>query len=86
MRKLILSLVFVLATGSTLMNANSNDELFIHLTKVTEVLEQNNCSDCVADSRAGALAMAEDHGDRGAGGELMELYGNFYTACRAARC
>ena len=49
-------------------------------------MEQNNCSDCVADSRAGALAMAEDHDDRGAGGELMELYGNFYTACRAARC
>jgi len=32
------------------------------------------------------LAMAEDTADRGAGGELMEQYGNFYTACRAARC
>lgn len=29
---------------------------------------------------------ATDQEDRGPDGELMELWGNFYTSCVAARC
>ena len=67
MKKVLLSLVFVFATG-TMMNANNSNEYF-------------GCAgECVGDSRAAALAFAEDDES------LVETYMGFYTSCYDARC
>lgn len=80
MKKHILSLVFVLATGVTFLNANQSDE-----TK--EIVEEFGCaSDCVQAAKEGALLFSEDHEDRGEGSELMENYMMFYTSCYNANC
>jgi hypothetical protein len=50
MKKLILAMVFVFATG-TMMNANTSNEHF-------------GCAgECVSDSKHAAIAMTEDGGD-----------------------
>jgi len=74
MRKLMLSLVFVLG-AITMVNANSN-----------VILDDGCASDCVSTAREGALAFASDHSDRGAGGELMTYYNMFYQSCYDANC
>ncbi len=87
MKRLILSLVFLLAVGVSFINASSNDEVLPNSKEAIEVVEEFGCaSDCVQASREGALAFAEDHEDRSPEGELMQLYGNFYTACYSANC
>ncbi|UAM97893.1 hypothetical protein K8354_16635 [Polaribacter litorisediminis] len=86
MKKVILSLVFVLATG-TMMNANtSNEEIATPTTETIEVVEDFGCrGECNADARAGALAFATDHEDRSSEGELYGLWELFYTTCVDAR-
>jgi hypothetical protein len=70
-RKLILSLVFVLVAGSTLMNATSNNDEISQTTK--EAVEDfGRASDCIWGARQLSLAISEDQTDRGEGGELMK--------------
>lgn len=87
MKKLILSLVFVLVTGTSFLNASSNnDEISLRTKDVVEVIENFGCrSECNSDARAGALAFAEDHEDRSVDGELFGLWRDFYGSCVAAR-
>ena len=49
MKKIILSLVFVLATGTSFMNASSaNDEYIVSKSGTIEILEEFGCArDCV---------------------------------------
>jgi len=83
MRKLFLSLVFLLALGVTFMNANTLEKETVLVTNETiESYEDFGCaSDCNAAARHVALLMASDHDDRGAGGELMTLYKYLYGVC-----
>jgi hypothetical protein len=83
MRKLFLSLVFVLACGVTFMNANAVEkEATLVNNENVQYEEDFGCaSDCVWGARQWALARAEDHDNRGAGGELMEQYNFFYGIC-----
>ena len=81
MKKVILSLVFVFATG-TMMNANSTNEIIITpTTETVEIIKDFGCaSACVGDSKAAALAFAQDDES------LVETYMGFYTSCYDARC
>lgn len=87
MKKLILAMVFVFATG-TMINANSSNEILITPTiKTVEIVEDFGCaSDCNSAAREGALLLSEDHSDRGAGSELMGNYRMLYQSCYDANC
>lgn len=87
MKKLILAIIFVFATG-TIMNANtSNEEITSPTTETIEVVEDFGCrSECNADARYWALELSEDQEDRGAGGELMTKWAEYYSSCVDARC
>jgi hypothetical protein len=76
MKKLILSLVFILAAGTTFMNANN---------EVLE-LEQRSPSDCVSSSRAAVEAIADaynwDIHNGGAQSDFaVEVFMIIYTDC-----
>ena len=87
MKKVILSLVFVLATGISFMNANSNSEISNVTNDVIEVTEDFGCrGECNSDARAGALAMAEDQEDRSTDGELYRIWSEMYFHCTTTRC
>ena len=84
MKKVILSLVFVLATGVSFMNASSKDAKNI---KSIEIVDDFGCrGECNADARYWALELSSDHEDRGAGGELMTRWKEYYSNCVSARC
>lgn len=87
MKKIILAMVFVFATG-TMMNANTSNEKEIKSVKnAVETEEYFGCaSDCNSAAREGALLLSEDHSNRGAGGELMENYRMLYQSCYDANC
>jgi hypothetical protein len=80
MKKLILSLVFVLATGTSFMNANTTDSVIVK-PSIEIPIEDGKASDCNWGARQLALAVSEDQTDRGAGGELMTNYKKFYAMC-----
>ena len=83
MKKVILSLVFILASGMSFMNATStNDETLPTTKEVIKVVEEfGKASDCNWGARQLALEISEDQSDRGVGGELMENYNKFYAIC-----
>jgi len=87
MKKLILAMVFVFASG-TMMNANSsNEEIIAPIIETINIVEDFGCaSDCNSAAREGALLLSEDHSNRGAGGELMENYSMLYQSCYDANC
>jgi hypothetical protein len=84
MKKIILSLVFVLATGTNFINANSSN---IEVTKITEkaiYVEEDNFS-CLTDSYNFANGLEE----LSPGGsyswsieEWSEVFNNFFSLCR----
>jgi hypothetical protein len=80
MRKLILSLVFVLATEASFMNANSSNKAAVN-PSIEMVIEDGKTSDCNRAARQLSLAILEDHSDRSSGGELMRNYKRFYAMC-----
>jgi hypothetical protein len=80
MRKLILSLVFVLATGTSFMNASSSNKAAVN-PSIEMIIEDGKASDCNWGARQLSLAISEDHSDRGSGGELMRNYKRFYAMC-----
>ena len=84
MRKLILSLVFVLATG-TVMNANStNEELLPTSKEAIEIVEDFGCAGgCVRTSKRQALEFTEDWSDDEA---LVDNYMILYTICIEENC
>lgn len=84
MKKLILGMVFVFATG-TMMNANSSIDGIVN-TEIEDIQVLGCASECVSDAREGALEFSEDHTDRGAGGDLMTYYNMFYQSCYDANC
>jgi hypothetical protein len=87
MEKVILSLMFVFATGTSFMNANSNSEISNVTNDFIEVAEDFGCrSECNSDARAGAIAMSEDQEDRSSEGELMRIYSEMYFRCITTRC
>lgn len=80
MRKLILSLIFILAIGISFINANQSNE-------TTEMVEEYGCaSDCVSASKEGALWEVGEDGDRSAGGALVQAFQRYYGACMATQC
>ena len=80
MKKVILSLVFILAIGISFINANQSNE-------TTEMVEEYGCaSDCVSISKEGALWEVGTGGDRSAGGELVQSFQRFYETCVATQC
>lgn len=84
MRKLILSLVFVLATGSTLMNATvSNGETSPTTKEVIVVDEDFGCAgDCVRWALGTTLAIAEDIGENPNEDMMyMAIYMRYYSGC-----
>ena len=87
MKKIVLIVAFVFATGS-IINATSSNKEYIKITsEYIEISELPSCAgDCVQDAKYWALEMSEDHDDRGAGGELMENYNMLYRACYDANC
>jgi len=87
MKKLILAMVFVFATG-TIMNATSTTtEIKTQKTVAIKFVVDFGCaSDCNSAAREGALLLSEDHTDRGAGGELMNNYSMLYQSCYDANC
>ena len=79
MKKLILAVAFVFATGS-MMNANSSNEEVISTT--VEVVEDFGCaSDCVqsAKERAEFLAFILD-------ADVVDVYMVLYTDCYYENC
>ena len=83
MKKLILAIVFVFATG-TMMNANSsNYETIKPLIISIEVEEDFGCaSDCVRWARAEVFEAAGDNGDHPNDHPVyMEAYMFLYTGC-----
>ena len=100
MKKIILSLVFVLATGVTFINASSsNDESSsskngaiegenqYKLYPLKEVIEDLGCaSDCVSAAKEGALWEEGEDADRSAGGALVQAFDRYYGACLATQC
>lgn len=88
MKKVFLSLAFVLAISSSAVNASSSDEIVsTRSTENIEIVEDFGCaSDCVSTAKEGALAFAEDQTDRSPTGELMGYYKMFYASCYAANC
>lgn len=88
MKKIILCLVFVFATGTSFLNANvSNNDTMINVKSTENVTDDFGCaSDCVQAAKEGALLFSEDHENRGQGSELMENYTMLYTSCYDANC
>jgi hypothetical protein len=66
MKKILLSLVFVIATGVSFINATStNDEISPTTKEAIEEVEEFGCaSDCNSLAREGALALSSNHDDR----------------------
>jgi hypothetical protein len=64
MKKLILAMVFVFATG-TMMNANTSNEIITTpAIKTVEIVEDFGCAgDCVRTSKLQALEFTEDWGN-----------------------
>lgn len=84
MKKVILSLVFVLATGVSFINAKSADNEFIPAAeKAMEIVEEFGCArDCVDSSFELTIEEAEAEG----GLVYMEDYLANYELCLAANC
>ncbi|ARV15802.1 hypothetical protein [Polaribacter sp. SA4-12] len=83
MKKLILSLVFVFATG-TMMNANSTNEIIITpTTETVEIIEDFGCaSDCVRSSKAIVFQEAAEEGRGASMDDYMLEYGYcYYSNC-----
>jgi hypothetical protein len=87
MRKLILSLVFIFATG-VMINANTSDKKRTELKKESaENFEEFGCySDCNTIARQSAIALSSDHTDRSTGGELFHIWNAVYGSCLATQC
>ena len=64
MKKIILAIIFVFATGIMLNAKSSNDKLLTLNTESTEIIEEFGCaSDCVRWARDITFVIAEDIGD-----------------------
>lgn len=85
MKKVILSLVFVLATGVSFMNATvSNDEVLPITKEAIEVAEEFGCaSNCVRTSKRQALEFTSDWSDDE---KLVDNYMVLYTICIEENC
>ena len=80
MKKVILSLIFVITTSVAFVNANQSNE-----TK--DLVEEYGCaSDCVETAKEGALWEVGEDGDRSAGGELVQAYTRYYETCYQLNC
>ncbi|SHM91209.1 hypothetical protein [Polaribacter sp. KT 15] len=84
MKKVILSLVFVLATGTTLMNASSsNDEFLPNTTETIEMVEEFGCArDCVDAALGATFEDAVDNAEL----PSMDFYHNAYENCYYSNC
>jgi len=88
MKKVILSLVFVLAAGVMFINAtSSNDGVIPNTEEANKIIEDFGCaSDCVQTAREGALWEVSDHDDRSFEGELTQAYMRYYNTCYELNC
>lgn len=84
MKKLILSLVFVLVTGNALLNATSSNEEYIKTnTETIEVLQDFGCArDCV-DRALSVVEPGMDHVDHEI---LMGIFHNERLLCLKHIC
>jgi hypothetical protein len=85
MKKLILAVAFVFATG-TMMNANSsNDEVLSINSETIEIVEEFGCaSACAGWAKSLTLAIAQDIGeDPNSDDMYMAIYKRYYTGCLA---
>lgn len=87
MKKVLLSLAFVLATG-TIMNANSsNEEIVTNKKEAIEIVEDFGCfSSCNSVARQAAVALATDQTDRSTEGELFKIWSAVYMSCVVVQC
>tara|TARA_R110001592_G_scaffold341058_1_gene629738 strand:- start:788 stop:1051 length:264 start_codon:yes stop_codon:yes gene_type:complete len=87
MRKLILSLVFVLATGMSFINATAtNDEVLPTTKEAIEVVEEFGCaSDCV-DSAVHFVTWLADGQDLNSNEIFMWSYKIAYAECYNTKC
>lgn len=85
MKKVILSLVFVLATGTSFMNASSSNVEFSPTTKeANENVEEFGCaSKCVSTSKSQALVMTDDLSDDE---KLVDNFMILYITCLDGMC
>lgn len=83
MRKLFLSLVFLLALGVTFMSANSVEkEASIANFETFQLAEDFSCvTDCNWAARNLAILVSEDQEDRSITGELMQNYNLYFNIC-----
>lgn len=84
MKKVILSLVFVLATGMSFINAAStNDEILPTTKEAIEVVEEFGCaSDCVQWSKSNVLQIADNNNESPNDYQFyMDIYMRYYTGC-----
>jgi hypothetical protein len=88
MKKVFLSLAFVLAIGSSAVNASSSDEIIpTTSTENIQIVEEFGCaSDCVQTAKQGALLLSSDTEDTSTEGELMEHYRSLYYFCYQHNC
>ncbi|PQJ76698.1 hypothetical protein [Polaribacter glomeratus] len=84
MKKVFLILVFVLATGTSFMNASSANDEFLPITKpVIEIEEDFGCaSRCVGWARGLVVDFAERNEDDPNDNQFyMDIYMRYYTGC-----
>jgi hypothetical protein len=85
MKKVILSLVFVLATGITFMNVNSSntEEIIIPTAKNIEVVEEfGRASDCVRWAKGLVFEFADSNNENPNDYQFyMDVYMRYYTGC-----
>lgn len=87
MKKLILSLVFVLAIGVTLMNASSTNDEMSTIENSIKTIEEFGCAgDCVSIAKEGAIWEEGEDADRSAGGALVQAYMRYYETCLELNC
>jgi len=85
MKKVLLALVFVLATGTTFMNANSSEseEVIMETTEAVELIQVAGCArDCVDSAFEQTIDQAIESG------ELVEMddYMWNYESCYYNNC
>jgi len=88
MKKLILSLVFLLAVGVSFINASSNDEVLPNSKEAIEVVEEFGCaSDCVSWAKERVFEIAYDANQHPNDEPLyMEIYMRDYSLCYKVKC
>lgn len=90
MKKVLLSLAFVLAIGSSAVNASSSDEIISTTsTENTEIVEDFGCaSDCVSFAKSETFKVANAFNEHPNDdlGYYLGFYNDLYADCYYGKC